>query len=626
MAHKSRVSKLSELPVALPTAPLPHDVDPISIATSFADVFDRISDPSTFTPDAIWRDTFCFTGTLRTFYSATGITNAWPNACSTSAKVVPGSLQILLPAAKVMALPNGATWVEVSGSFKVKLVSGLIGSCTLMLGVVPSKDESKSWKVWTLRTVLDDVEGWPSVNTYSPQVPAPNTNGHANGHTNGAIANGTSPTGDTPYFDVIVIGGGQSGLSTAGRLQALGINYVVMDKYEAVGDSWASRYDSARLHTPREYSHLPFDRTFPGDNYQEFLTKDDLKRGYTDWCTKFGISTHIWTRTEVKTGTWNATKSRWTLQINRKTNAQEVQCRFIILCAGAGGQTPYQPQLPGSEAFRGEVLHSKTYRSARAWSGKRGIVVGTANTAHDIAQDMLNAHCASVTMIQRSPTYVLPVEHWSALSGRTYNADFPTELADKLQMTGPNAVGRLMLNAGLGAMAGAEVENERYEGLERRGFKTERYGDLMWHLLERAGGHYMDVGNCKNIVEGRIDVKSDALPVRYTETGLAFDDGAELPADVIVWATGFEVNVQNTIRQMFGEDVAEQAGQYFGVDDEGEVNGAFVPKHPGLICHGIALGQARFWSKYIALQVKADLEGKPFVPYKETPVPPKLVS
>jgi cation diffusion facilitator CzcD-associated flavoprotein CzcO len=86
-----------------------------------------------------------------------------------------------------------------------------------------------------------------------------------------------------------VVGGGQAGLSMGGRLKALGIHYIVLDKHNEVGDSWKTRYASARLHTTREYAHLPFDRTFPA-HYQEWLTKDDLAQGYRDWVSKFGIN------------------------------------------------------------------------------------------------------------------------------------------------------------------------------------------------------------------------------------------------------------------------------------------------------------------------------------------------
>lgn len=91
------------------------------------------------------------------------------------------------------------------------------------------------------------------------------------------------------YFDAVTVGAGQSGLSVGGRLQALGVSYVVIDEIQNVGDNWTSRYDSTRLHTTREFAHLPFERTF-GAQYQEYLTKDDVARGFIQWTKKFNIN------------------------------------------------------------------------------------------------------------------------------------------------------------------------------------------------------------------------------------------------------------------------------------------------------------------------------------------------
>lgn len=559
----SGISKLAQFPVALPTQPLPDGVKAEEVATHFNDLPSLLPGPASYIEGAVWRDSFALTGTLRTFYSPQGITQAWRAASKHSAHPLTDSFQIHKDAGMVTNLPNGSSWVEVRGSFKIKTVSGLVGICSLLISVVPAAD--RPWKIWSMRTVLDEIEGWPSVTSYTPKI----ENGSV---TNGANGHHESGDEDESYYDVVVVGGGQAGLSTTARLQALGVNYVLLDKYKQIGDSWATRYNSARLHTIREYSHLPFDRTFTADKYQEFLTKDDLARGYRDWANKFGISDHTWTEAELKSGSWHDQKQSWSLNILKSGKQRKLKCKFMVMCTGGGGQVPFMPDIPGKVSFDGEVLHSSRYKSAKAWSGKHGVVIGTANTAHDVAEDMLAAGIASVTMVQRNTTYVLPYEYWQKLSSRTYNGQLPTEVADKLQMSGPNAVGRLMIKGGLDGMAAQE--SERFDALERAGFKTERYGDLMFHLSERAGGHYMDVGASQKIADGKIKVKQGP-PTSYIKNGLAFADGSTLNADVIVWCTGFQVNLRDSIRQMLGNDVGDQIDDFFGIDDEGEVKGAW---------------------------------------------------
>jgi hypothetical protein len=126
-------------------------------------------------------------------------------------------------------------------------------------------------------------------------------------------------------------------------------------------------------------------------------------------------------------------------------------------------------------------------------------------------------------------------------------------------------------------------------------------------------------------------MKTGSLPVSYTDTGLLFADGSHLKADILVFATGFVGNLRDIVRQMFGDKVADRAGDCWGVDDEGEIKGAFKPLgrmlypslpteflvlmmfiEPGLWYIGGGINHARFYSRFIAMQIKAALEGKSF--------------
>jgi len=144
----------------------------------------------------------------------------------------------------------------------------------------------------------------------------------------------------------------------------------------------------------------------------------------------------------------------------------------------------------------------------------------------------------------------------------------------------------------------AAREPERYESLERAGFKVDPYGSITHALYHRLGGHYMDVGASAKISQGlvslfkvflywcewdaevkatKIKVKSNALPTQYTPSGLLFSDGTELPADVVVFATGFNGNMRYLVDDIFGSDVAEQMGDFWGLDKYGEIKGAYKP-------------------------------------------------
>ena len=132
----------------------------------------------------------------------------------------------------------------------------------------------------------------------------------------------------------------------------------------------------------------------------------------------------------------------------------------------------------------------------------RGVVVGTANTGHDVAEDMLAAGLSSVTMVQRSSTYVLPTEYYKKFQDGIYNQQMPTKVADRIAYSNPLAIARLSNMRILHKMA--DEEPERFDALEKANFKLIRHGDIVYQLFERFGGHYMDVGASQKIAQGLV--------------------------------------------------------------------------------------------------------------------------
>lgn len=482
-------SILETLPCRLPTSRFDTSLDFDAIAAPLIQSLQHL-DLADLSDEPIWRDTFALTGTLRTFYSAHSIANAWSQTCASRQA---GGFSLILDSAKPTRLDKDIGWVNVAFGFRNG--GSPASRCSGFLSLV--LDESSKWRIWMIRTTLEQLEGCADVDKLSQKA----LNGIGDSQT---TLNGTEGVDQLPLsrpVDCVIVGAGQAGLGTAGRLQSLGISYIVLEKHAQIGDNWMTRYDSARLHTAREYNHLPFDRTFPLP-YQEFLTKYDLAKGYKDWIRKFGIDQNIWFRTVLQSGIWDENEKLWTLRINHSGGEETITARHVIMAVGGGGQDPIMPTYPGREDFQGTVLHSADYQSADPWNGKAGIIIGTANTAHDVAEDMVEAGLSDITMVQRTRTYVLPCEYFKVISDRTYNADVPTVDADREGYSMPYAVTRLLSHKALHAMA--RNQPERFDALERAGFRCERYGDIMWHILEKLGGHYMDVGCSEKIANGLV--------------------------------------------------------------------------------------------------------------------------
>lgn len=247
-------------------------------------------------------------------------------------------------------------------------------------------------------------------------------------------------------------------------------------------------------------------------------------------------------------------------------------------------------------------------------------------------EDCANADLAT-TMVARSPTYLFPWDYALAPEGLGAYETLGAPLADKLQMSGPAAVGGQLARGLQGALA--EREPRRYEKLAAAGFPVydsrEGRGDLMHHLFERAGGHFNDIGEgVRMIEEGRVKVVGNVEPVAYEEKGLQFSDGRTVEADAIVWCTGFRDKDREVTTQVLGgkkfvlegedggegevlgpQDIAARRDAIWGVDEEGELRGVFKRhlKVDNYWIFGGTTAMHRYYSWAIALQIKASVAG-----------------
>lgn len=244
---------LEKLPCSLPEATIPDFIDLMSLAEYFRLAFDDLQEDH-FVKGAIWRDMFGMTGTLRTFYTAQSITAAWQATSLThspSKFVIDGQPRI------VRAGPTA--WVEIGFSFETFGTPATVDYG--YISVVPEPDGK--WRIWLLRTILEQLKSQPNVDILQPACEtAVSTNG-----TNGGLVTSSNHDHDHPlenghtnghresfdaedFFECVIIGGGQAGLSVAGRLKALGVSYVILEKHENVGDNWKTRYDSTKCVFP----------------------------------------------------------------------------------------------------------------------------------------------------------------------------------------------------------------------------------------------------------------------------------------------------------------------------------------------------------------------------------------
>jgi putative flavoprotein involved in K+ transport len=423
---------------------------------------------------------------------------------------------------------------------------------------------------------------------------------------------------EQPY--IVVVGGGQGGIALGARLRQLGAPAIVVDRHPRPGDQWRNRYKSLCLHDPVWYDHLPY-LPFPL-NWPVFAPKDKIG----DWLEFYTNVMEIpyWSSTTCLSASFDETQKRWTVEVDRDGERVTLRPRHLVLATGMSGK-PSVPTLPGQELFRGDQHHSSAHPGPDRYVGKRAVVIGSNNSAHDICK-ALYENDVDVTMVQRSSTHIVKSDSLMDLglgdlySERALAAGMSTEKAD---LTFASLPYRIMHEFQIPIYdAIRKRDKDFYERLAAAGFELD-WGDdgsgLFMKYLRRGSGYYIDVGASDLIADGSIKLRKGQVE-RLMENSVVLDDGSELPADLVVYATGFG-SMNGWAADLIGPEVADKVGKVWGLGSnttkdpspwEGEQRNMWKPtRQENLWFHGGNLHQSRHYSLYLALQLKARYEGIP---------------
>ncbi len=408
--------------------------------------------------------------------------------------------------------------------------------------------------------------------------------------------------------DVVVVGGGHAGISAAVELKRIGLDVLVIDKAERVGDNWRLRSHGLKLHNKTPVNHLrylPFPPTFP-----DYIPKDKIANWLESYVDIMEIN--FWTGTTFDAAEYDERSQRWVAHVRRTDGTiRTLRPRHIVLATSVSG-TPNIPRIETLENFAGEVLHSSRFKSGKQWADRSVVVFGTGTSAHDICQE-LHAHGAVVTMVQRSPTMVVNVDPSAQLYDQSYLGEGPPiDIRDILNAGIPLAVikasHRLITNEV------KKLDAVLLQRLEKAGFRLEFGEDgTGWPLKfrTRGGGYYFNVGCSELIADKKIRLVQASDIRCFTPRGLELGDGSTLSADLVVLATGYK-GLDHVVNSLFGEAVAKRVGPIWGFDDKTqELRNMWIrTRQPGLWFTGGAFSQCRIYSRYIALQIDAIEAGK----------------
>ncbi|OPF63116.1 NAD(P)/FAD-dependent oxidoreductase [Hydrogenophaga sp. H7] len=422
---------------------------------------------------------------------------------------------------------------------------------------------------------------------------------------------------EQPY--VVIIGGGQGGIILAARLRRLGVPTIVVEKNPRPGDSWRNRYKSLCLHDPVWYDHLPY-MPFP-DDWPVFAPKDKVG----DWLEMYTkvMEINYWGSTTAKKASYDEAKGEWTVVVDRNGEEVTLRPKQLVFALGVSGY-PNVPKIPGAETFEGDQHHSSKHPGPEKYAGKKAVVLGSNNSAHDICAALWE-HGADVTMIQRSSTHIAPSNSLMELAlGGLYSEEALKNGIDhhKADLIFASVPYKIMHTFHIPVYEEMKKRDaDLYSRLEKAGFLLD-FGDdgsgLFMKYLRRGSGYYIDVGASELVANGSIKLKSGVNIERINPKSVLLTDGTELPADLIVYATGYG-SMNHWLADLVSPEVADRVGKVWGLGSsttkdpgpwEGELRNMWKPTNQKqLWIHGGNLHQSRHYSQFLSLQLKARYEG-----------------
>ncbi len=314
--------------------------------------------------------------------------------------------------------------------------------------------------------------------------------------------------------EIIVIGGGPAGLSTAGALKRGGFDPIVLEKNGQVGDSWKERYDRLHLHTVRKFSglaHYPIPKRFP-----KYVHKDLYAQYLQEYADHFELKCVFNSRAlRVRI---NEAESPETLIV--ETSNEVWSAPVVVLATGQFG-TPVTPVWPGLDEFQGTMIHSVKYKTGNAYAGKRVLVVGSGNSGAEIAADLAECGAQSVSISVRTPPAIVPRDFLGT----------PTQVFGIMMSRLPPR---------LADWVGAALARLALGDLKPYGLQTPA-----WLPFTSKRTPIIDVGLIKQIKNGSVKVRPTISS--FNSLGVVYDDGNRESLDAVIAATGFTTGLNEML-------------------------------------------------------------------------------
>ena len=379
----------------------------------------------------------------------------------------------------------------------------------------------------------------------------------------------------TEFVDVVIVGAGISGISAAWHLQdrCPGKSYAILERRANLGGTW-DLFKYPGIRSDSDMFTLGF-RFKPWTSEKAIADGPDIIAYLKETVAEYGIDKHIRYGQHVKAADWSDADARWTLSVERDGELVDISCRYLMACSGYYNYDQgYSPEFAGSEDFEGTIVHPQHWPEDLDYAGKRVVVIGSGATAVTLIPALADSGVGHVTMLQRSPTFIAALPDVDPFTVQT-NKRLPEKAAYVL-----NRWKSILLQSGQYQMARRFPDMFRKQLLTMARHRLPENYDVNKHFNPRYNP--WDERVClapngdlfKTIRSGKADVVTDTIQ-RFTKTGIELASGQQLEADIIVTATGLNL-------QLFGGATISRNGEGIELSDTMAYKGMMLTDMPNL--------------------------------------------
>lgn len=341
-------------------------------------------------------------------------------------------------------------------------------------------------------------------------------------------------------FDVLIIGAGISGIGAAYRIHEKNPNltYAVLERRARIGGTWdLNRYPGIRSDSDIFTLSYPFE---PWRRPENVADGEDIREYLVQTARKHGIEEHIRFNTRVLSADWDSSTDTWTVRTDHDGDETTYRCRFLFFGTGYYNyDEPYRPDFPGLEQFSGEVIHPQHWPESLDYTGKKLVVIGSGATAVSMIPS-LTEKAGHVTMLQRSPTYILSTPRINPIvqflrkllpgrlgysAARLYNTFF-TVVVYAFARTFPR-------------LSRSYVRSSAKRHLPQ-GYPVDTHFKPRYDPWDQRLCAILDNDFYETIADGRLDVVTDGID-HIDATGIVLRSGKRIDADIIISATGIQL-------------------------------------------------------------------------------------